>query len=902
MKGILRKETSGQDADKAEDVRLQTQRLKVYLFNDTSEAHAGCVAVMESLRRALRGHEIIATHKVGETRYDVEAMNVCDVVFVNGEGTIHHCSPGGNFLMQMLGLGQAMGKKTLLVNAVFQQEPPYYSRVLAALDFFAVREPFSRDNARLCGGNPEIRLDSCVGSDYNRGHVLCALNPIVKGDTHPASEVDGVLDRLPFQYFGLGRSFPDFIATVKQCRVYITGQHHAVYACGLAGVPFVPVPGNTHKIESLIAWSGLPIKVCKTPEEIMAGVRFALNHPEVFAEFQNFLLSQKPFDSSDLEAVLANTARSQDRDDSGRDFWQSDMLPSKGQPFVVAHYDETSTAHKLYGATAFFHNRVLLRTVLEEIDPEQEEVNVLFHAASIGCEPYSFAIAYDLFFKDGLRPKLTIHATDLSAEFVAQGKEALYPLEVLNDMSREEQRYFDLYDAEKIHAGEYLRKTVQYLEPASYVDFSTDKQYDIVFVMNSLLYVSAQDQAKTLDHIARYNTGLLIITGSHLNHLRADMARNGYEPMTRNLRAIYEGWHGRLALAQGCISQGITRYTPSLEPMRSRPDREYRYCSIFRKSQGTRATCGADSAPGRLRKIIASSEPGAFQRTGQDVQGDTGKGPAFILRVADNDVVEQLAQIEEFIASSPERMLITTTVAMAGMGALAQLFRNQILFADALIARTEKAADYSELLPRILGDAGGAQVLDARMVMQYEARVDAFLNNPMSWDPRWLRDDCCGWRLAFYDSVFYGFGPDAGEIDIVELTQEKLDALRAGRQCETARCLEELRELISVKSRPSVTVEVSDAPVIIAEDYKGFVIFAYDMQYWAVVRGLVGVDFSELAQEELEDYTERGLFLTAETYPEVRTAVDCASLGQTGGSVQALTKIGELPIGFPPRR
>jgi hypothetical protein len=75
--------------------------MRIYLFNDTSpERPAGCHAVMESLGKALAGHDIIARNLVGQRFYNEQALRDCDALLVNGEGTLHHGA--GAWLMEMI--------------------------------------------------------------------------------------------------------------------------------------------------------------------------------------------------------------------------------------------------------------------------------------------------------------------------------------------------------------------------------------------------------------------------------------------------------------------------------------------------------------------------------------------------------------------------------------------------------------------------------------------------------------------------------------------------------------------------------------------------------------------------------------------------------------------------------
>lgn len=545
--------------------------MRVYLFNDTStENHAGCQAVMESLGKALSGHEIIARNCVGERFYDHQAMRTCDAVVVNGEGTLHHGR--GAWLLEMLELGQSLGKRTLLVNALFQFDPPFFPDVLRRLDYFSVREIRSLKDAWLCGGDPELLLDSCVGASLEGGQAMPAVAGIVKGGTHQQSPAHGLLEALSYQRYGLQNSFKDFVATLRNCRLYITGEHHGVYACGLAGVPFVALPSNSHKIEGLLEWSGLPIPVATTLGEVYQQVEWALGHPEVFVEFQKFLLTHRCFQSADLDRALA---------------------AARPAPTLIRNYDETG-ARRLVGATQFFRNRPLLRTVLDQVDATRERVVALSHSCSVGCEAYSLAIAWKRYFQDSSQdrpaPELKIYATDRSERFLDQARRAVYPASELDGMLPEEQAFFTDAGRGEIRLAEEIRSMVTFLPAASFTDFQSPESCDLVFLLNSLLYVSAADQARTIDRIAEYNPGLLMITGGHSESLKQDLTRNGYSADSRNLGEIYYAWGDRFALDPG--------QPAALGPIGTEEDADFRYCSVFRKQAAKHSFSEASGATG----------------------------------------------------------------------------------------------------------------------------------------------------------------------------------------------------------------------------------------------------------------------------------------------------------------
>jgi Polysaccharide pyruvyl transferase len=267
-------------------------QVKVYLFNDTSRSrHAGCKAVMRSLRAELAEFaDVIATHTVGSGTFDPIAFAACDAVVVNGEGTIHHDSPRANFLMMILAMAQAAGKRTALINALYQQEQRTFGDVLARLDLMTVREVRSASIARHHGGRPWILLDSAADlRQLTSTQPLRKVSGLVKGGTHPKAPSATWLDRISADKLDMSAgTFDQIVSTLREAEMYVTAQHHGVYAAGLAGIPFVAVISNSHKIEGLIEWSGLPIPVVSDEASLQGAIVYAQKNRSVFEDFANF--------------------------------------------------------------------------------------------------------------------------------------------------------------------------------------------------------------------------------------------------------------------------------------------------------------------------------------------------------------------------------------------------------------------------------------------------------------------------------------------------------------------------------------------------------------------------------------------------------------------------------------
>jgi hypothetical protein len=233
------------------------------------------------------------------------------------------------------------------------------------------------------------------------------------------------------------------------------------------------------------------------------------------------------------------------------------------------------------GSTEFFRNRALLDTVHDCVDrlcPGRPRV--LFHAVSIGAEAYSYLIGRAL-----RRPEAAerCDATDIDGEFLNAADRAIYPANVLEGIRQDEASFFEPAGAGHMRVAEAIRRRVRFLPPASYVEFETAEHYDVVFLLNSLLYVDASAQRRTLDRVAGYNTRLLITTGFHPDSIKANLLDNGYRSITTNLAEIHEGWTERRNLRPGFMVPGVTYCSPSLPPFSPIADYEYKYGAIFVK-------------------------------------------------------------------------------------------------------------------------------------------------------------------------------------------------------------------------------------------------------------------------------------------------------------------------------
>ncbi len=251
---------------------------------------------------------------------------------------------------------------------------------------------------------------------------------------------------------------------------------------------------------------------------------------------------------------------------------------SPANPVMLRVYDSDKI-----GSTAFFRNRPLLDTLAALFRASgKDTLDVLFHACSIGAEPYSLA-AYAAMIGLDTHLRLNIHATDINPAFLAHAHQAVYPEGVLAGMSEAERACFEPHTAGTVRVHPDIAARVTFLPPASFVDFTPERHFDVVFVLNALTYVSAEQQATALRNIAGYNTWLLVTSAFHPDTIRTDILECGYAPVTDNIQAIHDAWVERIR--HNMIARpGSPEYSWMLPPFAPVEDYRYKYCALFQKN------------------------------------------------------------------------------------------------------------------------------------------------------------------------------------------------------------------------------------------------------------------------------------------------------------------------------
>ena len=179
--------------------------------------------------------------------------------------------------------------------------------------------------------------------------------------------------------------------------------------------------------------------------------------------------------------------------------------------------------------------------------------------------------------------EISCEATDLNPTFLSVAKRGCYPRQVLDGMHATERSYVSLSD-QGVYVDEEVIRYVKFLPSSNFSAFPAAAQYDIVFLLNALIYVPESEQAQTIDSISSYNKEWLILSAFHQNTVKSDLQRNRYYPVLSNIEAIHNAWLDRRVAAPEQESRAGIYADWSLPEFSKIQDYEYRFGTIFRKS------------------------------------------------------------------------------------------------------------------------------------------------------------------------------------------------------------------------------------------------------------------------------------------------------------------------------
>ena len=235
--------------------------MKVVILNNTSRYHKGCEKVMEYLHKDVvqSGHQIVASVMGNkDTLTDAwDKIEMSDAVIVNGEGTMHHDRPIPHSLLNVIRNAKKQGKKTALINTVWQSMTLDDEMKDVLRDtYISVREIMSAEELQKDGIDADIHLDlsyfNAVPEKVSPHRELVVGKFFAQADYRPKDIP--VLDIFK-------QDWDTFVNVLRSTDWFITGRHHELYASCKARCPFATLSGNTHKNEGLMKTAGVEIPI-----------------------------------------------------------------------------------------------------------------------------------------------------------------------------------------------------------------------------------------------------------------------------------------------------------------------------------------------------------------------------------------------------------------------------------------------------------------------------------------------------------------------------------------------------------------------------------------------------------------------------------------------------------------
>lgn len=325
--------------------------MKFVILNDTREQpHFGCERVMRTIEELLARRDAEVTARAFGTddwesnpRF-LTALRDCDAILINGEGTLHHGRARGERVLKVVDHPLRKEKPVYIVNALYQDNPPGWSRYLEKVSLILTRDGKShRALSRIYSGELHQALDFSLHMPHQAGapqpRQFLAFGDSVAPETtrllldkYRATEGATFLpimrtlkSRRPEAPAPL-RAWRDFYIRLhaRLCRrrdanmkfsaddraflrqleystLHITGRFHGVCLSVLAGTPFLAVDSNSWKIEALLDDLGLSRERLVTPEALRqlktAGLRFDFSEQEEQQMAQALAVSRRTVES-----------------------------------------------------------------------------------------------------------------------------------------------------------------------------------------------------------------------------------------------------------------------------------------------------------------------------------------------------------------------------------------------------------------------------------------------------------------------------------------------------------------------------------------------------------------------------------------------------------------------------
>ena len=206
-------------------------------------------------------HQILASVRgnIDIAQWPVDAFDEAELILINGEGTMHHDRPLAIQYLELLREAKRRGKKTALINTVWQSMTLDKELIEVLKDtYISVREVLSQQELQKSGIDADIHLDLSYFVDVPEIPQLQYPREYVVGKFFSQSDYrpKGINSVDIFK-----QDWNTIVNILRGTDWFITGRHHEMYAACKARCPFATLAGNTWKNQGLFLTAGVDIKV-----------------------------------------------------------------------------------------------------------------------------------------------------------------------------------------------------------------------------------------------------------------------------------------------------------------------------------------------------------------------------------------------------------------------------------------------------------------------------------------------------------------------------------------------------------------------------------------------------------------------------------------------------------------
>lgn len=231
------------------------------------------------------------------------------LLVVNGEGSIHHNLPRALALCALMALAAERGLKVALVNATLQgMSRDLLRTAFAGVDFCHVREAASLETVKPIIPDafalPDLAvlalrtLPAPFRTAAHRASRDCMITPgvlaseatiralieavravgltpwyLLIGDGGERRTATQVCDHEGVAMVDAGtRDLESLMGILSHSGLAVSGRHHVNIFLMQCGVPLVPLPSNTWKIEGMLASTGYPLAPVARPADLTATI------------------------------------------------------------------------------------------------------------------------------------------------------------------------------------------------------------------------------------------------------------------------------------------------------------------------------------------------------------------------------------------------------------------------------------------------------------------------------------------------------------------------------------------------------------------------------------------------------------------------------------------------------